>query len=338
MANSSGDFGMNRKNPVVHTTGFTILGSVPSDNSKTQSSTTTKPILQKAVRIDANSKPILPAVSSDTDSTTRKKLSDDDVKVKRKVAVVEVDDDEDEVETAEEEKERESRNSKGKKKKKKRKKIDYEALDDGKRIAGDYWWILPAFLIVLGLVFTVVGGIGFFNSQKIGVVKLGILVAFVFTIIQFLITIPAGIVGLFIGGKLFGIEYGTILETLLGIAAVSAMVMGVDWMLHWMGLWFTPRHALEFIIGYAIFQALFQLDHWEAIVSLICLKIIIVLSMLLLFFIALGVALKTNAGAALNDAGNDDDPPAINQKDDTPKGKNKFNKRNRDPDDDDEDD
>jgi hypothetical protein len=171
-----------------------------------------------------------------------------------------------------------------KKKKKKRIAIEDEDRGDSK------WWIVPVALIVAGLVMSLIGSIGFFTGAKNSKESVGVAVVLVGTLVQFLISIPINVGALFVGGKILGIEYGTPMQAFLGIAAIGSMMMGLDWLLTWLGLWRMAVLLITFVAGFSLFMTLFQLDTWEVWASIICIKILTFLSYIAMIAILIGAA------------------------------------------------
>lgn len=267
-------------------------------------------------------------------------VDDEPQPVKKKRPVVAVDDDEDDDRPASR-KRREDDDSREIPRKKKRKRPRFE--DEDTKPAAVAWWIAPCFLIGLGIAISIAGSIGISSKAKVASEAISVGMILGVTFVQFVVSIPFSIIALIIGGKLFGIEYGSPLMAITNIAAISSMMMGLDWLITWIGLWWSARFVITVVVAISLFMTLFQLDTWEVIVSIICIKVVTFLSYLAVFVIVLAAILRGGVNGGNNfDDDDPDDRPGIQQKqkqNQKPDGnKNTAGKRGRgdpDPDDDD---
>ena len=190
---------------------------------------------------------------------------------------------------------------------KKKKKRNRPAFDEEENAsANQAWWIVPVSLIVVGLILSLIGSVGFASKSKdsAGAIGAGIMVAI--ALVQLLISIPITIVALIVGGKLFSIEYGSPMMAITNIAAIGSMMIGLDWFLSWAGLWPTAIFCITFIAGFSLFMTLFQLDSWEVWVSLFCIKAVTFASYLIVFVVI--IAALVRGGKGFDDFVPDDRP------------------------------
>jgi hypothetical protein len=190
--------------------------------------------------------------------------SDEDPKpIKRKKIVAAIADDDDDSERRDEEPTK-------KKKKKSQKRIKFE---DDTNSHSDLWWILPTCLIVVGLIMCVAGVTGFNASLKADKQSIPFVIGFVIgQLIAFMIL---SVIGLFVGGMLMGIEYGTPLTFAINIAAIAAMILGLEWMVRWIiGDFWQLINLINSVAAVSMFMTLFKLDLWEVCVSLFSIKVI----------------------------------------------------------------
>ena len=197
---------------------------------------------------------------------------------------------------------------------------------------------MPVFLIGLGLAFSLIGAAGSASNVKNPAAVIGTGIILGITFVQFLISVPISIVALIIGGKLFGIEYGSPMMAITNIAAICSMSLGLNWLMTWIGLWPSAIYTITVIVTISLFMTLFQLDTWEVIVSLICVQVITFLSKMAMFLV---FAALVHGGGSIDGGNNfDDDPddrPQIKQKQKMDGSKNPAGNRGRgnpDPDDD----
>lgn len=230
-------------------------------------------------------------------------------KPKRRVVAVE-DDEDDTVQSVRQNDETDERPRK-KKKKKRRSSIDEEVP------TSQMWWVLPLVLILVGLILSIVGAIGVAGKSKNPAEVIGTGIILTVTLIQFVVSIPVSIIALVVGGKLFGIEYGTPLMAVANIAAIGSMMMGLDWFLTWLGLWGSAVFAITFVTGFSLFMTLFQLDSWEVWVSIFCIKAVTFLSYIAVFVLVLAALIRGGGnGGDFNHFDPDEDQPKLKQKKD----------------------
>jgi hypothetical protein len=224
----------------------------------------------------------------------------------------------------------------------KRKRIRPRDEDDEAKPSGVAWWIAPCFLLGLGLAFSITGAVGISSKARVPTEAIGVGVILVVTLVQFVVSIPISIIALVIGGKLFGIEYGSPLMAITNIAAIGSMMMGLDWLITWIGLWWSARFVITVLVAISLFMTLFQLDTWEVIVSIICIKAVTFLSYIAVFVVVLAALMRGGMNGGNNfDDDDPDDRPAIKQMQKMDGNKNPAGNRGRgnpdwDPDDNDD--
>ncbi|MFO0937531.1 MAG: hypothetical protein U0798_13555 [Gemmataceae bacterium] len=201
----------------------------------------------------------------------------------KKKAIVAVEEDDDEVDDDRDRRDRRNRQDRDDddqptRSRKKKKRSRRSETEDEEKSFHQAWWFGPVVLIIIGLVLSFVGAAGTAAGKKHAVEAIGTGIMLVGAFIQFVVTIPLSIVALIIGGKICGIEYGTPLQAVANIAAISSMMMGLDWILEWVGLWYSAIHVITFLVGFSLFMTLFQLDHNEVWISLFFMKIVTVVS------------------------------------------------------------
>lgn len=264
-------------------------------------------------------------------------VEDEPPPVKKKRPVVAVDDDEDDDRPVNR-KRRDEDDSREIPRRKKRKRSQFDDVDT--KPAAVAWWIAPCFLIGLGLALSLAGAAGIGSKARGASEAIGVGMMLVVTIVQFIVSIPVSIIALIIGGKLFGIEYGSPLMAITNIAAIGSMMLGLDWLITWIGLWWSARFAITVVVAISLFMTLFQLDTWEVIVSIICMKVVTFLSYLAVFVVVLAAFLRGGVDPSHFDDDDPDDRPQIKQKQKMDGNQNPGGKRGRgnpdkDPDDDD---
>lgn len=239
-------------------------------------------------------------------------VEDDPPPVKKKRAVVAVEDDDDDRPVRRKRRDDEE-GDRELPRKKKRSRPRFE--DDDTKQSNVAWWIVPCFLIGLGLAFSIAGAVGISSKAKVATEVIGVGAILGVTLVQFVVSIPISIIALVVGGKLFGIEYGSPLVAIVNIAAIGSMMMGIDWLLTWIGLWQSAIFAISTIVAISLFMTLFQLDSWEVIVSIICIKVVTFLSYIAVFVVVLAAVMRGGFDGGNNfDDDDPDDRPAIKQK------------------------
>jgi len=145
--------------------------------------------------------------------------------------------------------------------------------------------------MVFGLIMMLVAGfrMGRGPSVEGGVSATTMLgITFVFALVK----IPLTIVGLMLVGMLIGIEYGTPLNAVRSLAAISLFTDGIAWLGSSFGLWgMLFSYPLAYGAGLALFMILFRLDTWETWISMVGLA---VLSFLLKFIVLFLVAVHAS--------------------------------------------
>jgi hypothetical protein len=267
-------------------------------------------------------------------------VDDDPPPVKKKRPVVAVDEDDDDDRPVSRSRRDEDDEEPALPRKKKRKRPRFED-DEVAKPAGVAWWIVPCFLIGLGLAFSITGAVGIGSKARGATEAIGVGVILGVTLVQFVVSIPVSIIALVVGGKVFGIEYGSPLMAITNIAAIGSMMMGLDWVITWIGLWWSARFVITVLVAISLFMTLFQLDTWEVIVSIICIKVVTFLSYLAVFVVVIAAIMRGGIDGGNNfDDDDPDDRPTIKQKQKMDGNKNPAGNRGRgdpdwDPDDDD---
>ena len=188
---------------------------------------------------------------------------------------------------------------------------DQESRDAALR---HFEWVMPAVVLAIGFVMTVVGAFGV--STINGIVTLGIVCAFV------VIFVPLVIAGLMLLGMVVGIEYGRLGPAILKLAAITFVSNGIMCIGDWMRLPGFVVFPISCFICFGIFMTLFDLDVWEAnvssgVVNVLC----FVANIILIGFI---VVAASSAGGGKDTGVEDDDKPVETRKE-------RKRDRNRDP-------
>jgi hypothetical protein len=156
-------------------------------------------------------------------------------------------------------------------KKKRRKGAAVGAAREDKESSALAEWAPPLFMMVIGLVLTVVGTWGLAKGPDAAVAPVA---AVVLRVVGELIAIPITIVALMVIGSVFGIEYGTFTHAVRSLAAMGFLVSGLMDVLDWAGLPFFVYQPVIFMIGLGLFMTLLRLDVWEAIVTMFGLNLL----------------------------------------------------------------
>lgn len=227
-----------------------------------------------------------------------------------------------------------------KKKKKRRRDIAEEGPDTSRERDNQIMeWGIPAFLTLLGIVFTIVAAVLISAKNKEVGAAAGVGILLIASVIYTIITIPVTIVALMVIGGVMGIEYGTLTNAVRSLTAITVLINGIYFLggaFEFFGIFAAP--AIASLVTFALFMSLFKLDPAETWISLMGLNIIAFVGNILFFVLVAMLAAKASSKLG-NDA--DFDPgPGFND----PAGKNfnpgggggGRNKRPFDPDDDDD--
>lgn len=123
-------------------------------------------------------------------------------------------------------------------------------------------WLAPAVLLGVGL-FLAVGGMAVNQGRDRFADGLAIVAA------RLLVTVPFGIIGLFITAPLLGVSFGPFTLAVLKLAAVNVFTLGISMTLEFGGVpgWLT--YSLVAPIGWGLFKWLFQLEFTETMIVLV---------------------------------------------------------------------
>ncbi|MBX9579957.1 MAG: hypothetical protein K2X87_06575 [Gemmataceae bacterium] len=193
-----------------------------------------------------------------------------------------------------------------------------EEHDDGQadrdRALAEYEWYWPAAIPSLGLVRCFVGGIG--AAGAIGIVH-----TLVVLVVGLAVSIPLAVVALMAIGIVIGIEFGRFGPAILKLAAITCVASGIMLIGEWQKLPFFLFLPVSGVITLALFMTQFELDMWEANVSVVAINVFSFLGNLLLAGFLIGAEAKSGGGADeyRDDGGDGDDPPAAVGKADRPK-------------------
>jgi hypothetical protein len=157
------------------------------------------------------------------------------------------------------------------KKKKQRRKGAFAAKDEEKESSVVAEWAPPIFMMVIGLILTVVGTWGMAKGPDAAIAPMA---AVALRVVGECIAIPITIVALMVIGSMFGIEYGTFTHAVRSLAAMGFLIGGLMDVLDWSGLPYFVYQPIIFMIGLGLFMTLLRLDVWEAIVTMFGLNLL----------------------------------------------------------------
>lgn len=183
------------------------------------------------------------------------------------VRVRAVEDDEDDRDR----RDRDGEDDRPQKKKKRRKGAAVGAPREDKEGSALAEWAPPVFMMVIGLILTVVGTWGLAKGPEAAVAPMA---AVAIRVVGELIAIPITIVALMVIGSVFGIEYGTFTHAVRSLAAMGFLVSGLMDVFDWAGLPYFVYQPIIFAIGLGLFMTLLRLDVWEAIVTMFGLNLL----------------------------------------------------------------
>ncbi len=132
-------------------------------------------------------------------------------------------------------------------------------------------WAGPVFMMVVGLLLTVVGTWGMAKGPEAAVAPVA---AVGLRVAGELIAIPVTIIALMVIGSMFGIEYGTFTHAVRSLAAMGLLVSGLMDVADWARLPPFLYQPVIFLIGLGLFMTLLRLDVWEAIVTMFGLNLL----------------------------------------------------------------
>lgn len=175
-------------------------------------------------------------------------------------------------------------------------------------------WGFPIFLMLLGLGMMLFAGFKIGRAQAVeGALTAWAMVAY--TLVYAVVKIPFTIVGLMVIGSLIGIEYGTLVNAVRSLAAISLITDGIIWFGSSFGLWgMLVALALSGGVSMALFMILFHLDPWETWISTAGLNMLsYALRFALLLVVAMVVAKRARTDPGWEERGTGDRraaPPA----------------------------
>jgi hypothetical protein len=139
--------------------------------------------------------------------------------------------------------------------------------------------VFPLVLIAVGLVLSLVAAGGVAGEDGAGR-------AVAFMAGGLLAVIPITIGTLMIAGSLLGIDYGELKGAILKLAAIATINNCILWIGEWVGIpfWVIP---IAGIVCFGLFMFLFELDFWEAGMSLVAVGLIQFFAKLLLISLML---------------------------------------------------
>jgi hypothetical protein len=205
-----------------------------------------------------------------------------------------------------------------KKKKKKKKDDEFDPLAEERerqaerdKALADFEFKWPLLLLAGGVILCFVGA---FGASKVGAV-----VTLTVTTVGMVVTIPAMIAVLMVVGIFMGIEYGRIGPAVLKLAAISFVSNGIMFI----GDWFHVPGFIVFpiscAISFGLFMTQFDLDTWEANVSVGALNAMaFVANMVLIGFLVLAAAKSDGGGGGGGGSGGGDDGGFVAPDDDDP--------------------
>lgn len=173
-------------------------------------------------------------------------------------------------------------------------------------------WGAPLFMMVAGLLMTIVGTIGLARQPD---ALMNPFLAVIGAVIFQFISIPLTIVALMGIGMVFGIEYGTLGNAVRSLAGMNFLINGLLTVFDWSGLPFYVYEPIIMIVGIGLFMSLFKLDINETMVTMFAMNILSFLFKILLFIILIAV-LVTASKRSGKDSFDDYDPPTQGQVDD----------------------
>ncbi len=161
-------------------------------------------------------------------------------------------------------------------------------------------WVGPIFMVVAGLVMTVVGTWGVAKGPEAAIAPMA---AVVIRVVGEMISIPVTIIALMVIGSVFGIEYGTFFGAVRGLAAMGFLVGGLTDIFTWSKLPVFMYEPIIALIGLGLFMVLFRLDIWETLVTIFCLNVLSWVFSVVTFLIILAVLAKSGGKLDRDDDG-----------------------------------
>jgi hypothetical protein len=126
--------------------------------------------------------------------------------------------------------------------------------------------VLPAALLGAGLVLAVIG-----ESLSDGTKEVAALLLIV--AVQFAVTVPLTLLGMFVSAKLLDVSFGPLGTTILKLAAISAVVLGIVTMAD-VTEWSWAGYVLAVPITWYLFSLFFDLNFFETLMSLIVIGLV----------------------------------------------------------------
>lgn len=201
-------------------------------------------------------------------------------------------------EEEEDDRDRDDEDDRPHKKTKKRRRGMAAAPAEDKESSAVVEWAPPVFMMVIGLVLTVVGTWGMAKGPDAAIAPMA---AVTLRVLGELIAIPITIVALMVIGSMFGIEYGTFTHAVRSLAAMGFLISGLMDVLDWSGLPFFVYQPIIFMIGLGLFMTLLRLDVWEALVTMFGLNLLSWLFQFLMLIVIIAMLSKGMGKDALDD-------------------------------------
>ena len=153
-----------------------------------------------------------------------------------------------------------------------------------------YEYTMPAVLLGIGLLLSVVGA---FGASK-GVSGLFTIVALTLFV---LIYVPLAIAALMVVGTLMGINYGRLWPAILKMSAITFVANGIWLIGEWMRIPAFFIFPISCFISFGLFMTQFDLDTWETNASAGALNVMtLVANMILISFLVAAEASTNNKG------------------------------------------
>ncbi len=172
-----------------------------------------------------------------------------------------------------------------------------------------YEYTMPAVLLGIGLLLSVVGAFGASKGVS-GLFTIGALTLFV------LIYVPLAIAALMVVGTLMGINYGRLWPAILKMSAITFVANGIWLIGEWMRIPAFFIFPISCFISFGLFMTQFDLDTWETNASAGALNVMtFAANMILIAFLVASVSSSGDKGTDKDD----DATPAESQPDRKPK-------------------
>jgi hypothetical protein len=153
--------------------------------------------------------------------------------------------------------------AKPKKKKKKRRPSD-DSLN-GRRPSHTPEWIIPVVMMVLGLILTLVSVSAAFEG--------GLLLALKVILVEAVVMVPITLLAMYVAVLLLDVSFGELPTAALKVAGIVIGGNGAVWLCIWIGFPVILLWLMSLVLTYTFFVMLFNLDHQEAIMSIIVISV-----------------------------------------------------------------